>query len=80
MRPAVRLGDPEVGQQEGGCLGFHGAAAIGVQRQLTGWNGMLGERLVKEGLEQSGVFRVGDAPTDDAAAEDVEDDIQVEIR
>ena len=35
MRPAMRLGDPEVGQQEGGCLGLHGAAAIGMQRQLA---------------------------------------------
>src|SRR5690349_5711678 len=58
---------------------LHGAAAVGVRRQLTGWNAMLGERLVEQGLEQGGVFHVGDAPADDAAAEDVEDDIQVEI-
>ena len=76
----MRLGDPEVGQQEGGCLGLHRSTAISVQRQLAGWHVMLGESLVKQGLEQGSIFRVGDTPANDAAAEDVEDDIQVEIR
>jgi hypothetical protein len=57
----MRLGDPEVGQQVGGCLGLHGSAAIGVQRQLTGWDGMLGEGVIKKFLEQDGVFSIGDA-------------------
>src|SRR3954463_9773764 len=79
MRPAMRLGDTKISQQEGGCLCFHRSAAIGVQRQLAGQDGMPGESIVKQVLEQDGVFRIGDAPADDAAAEDVEDDIEVEI-
>src|SRR3954454_10098932 len=75
MRPAMRLGDAKIGQQEGGCLGLHRSAAIGVQRQLTGGNAMLGERLVKQRLEQNCVFSIGDTPADDAAAEDIEDDV-----
>src|ERR1035441_5953089 len=54
MRPAMRLGDTKVGQQEGGCLGLHRSAAIGVQRQLTGWDTLLGESLVKQVLEEEG--------------------------
>src|SRR5208283_4566413 len=80
MRPAMRLGDTKIGQQEGGWLGLHRSAAIGVQRQLTGWDTLLGESVVKQGLEQDGIFSVGHAPADDAAAENVEDDIEVEIR
>src|SRR3954453_23147979 len=41
---------------------------------------MLGKGVVKKGLEQGGVFSIGDTPADDAAAEDVEDNVQVEIR
>ena len=76
----MRLGDTKVGQQEGGCLGLHRSATIGMQRQLAGWDGMPDKGVVKQFLEQDGVFSIGDTPADDAAAEDVEDDIQVEIR
>src|SRR5947209_18986674 len=80
MRPAMRLGDAKIGQQEGGWLGLHRSAAIGVQRKLARWDSMLDKGVVKHLLEEDGVFGIGDTPADDAAAEDVEDDIQVEIR
>src|ERR1700709_21544 len=80
MRPAMRLGDTEIGQQEGGWLSGHRSAAIGVQRQLAEWDSMLDEGVFEQLLEQGGVFSIGDTPADDAAAEDVEDDIQGEIR
>src|ERR1700689_3647388 len=41
---------------------------------------MLDKGVVKKLLEQDGVFNIGDTPADNAAAEDIEDDIQVEIR
>src|SRR3954465_919614 len=41
---------------------------------------MLGKGVVKKFLEQGGVFSIGDTPADDATAEDVEDNVQVEIR
>ena len=30
VRSAMRFGDAKIGKQEGGCLGFHRAASIGV--------------------------------------------------
>ena len=75
----MRLGDTKIGQQEGGWLCHHRTAAIGVQRQLARWDAMLDKGVVKQGLEQGGVFSIGDTPADDPAAEDIEDDIQVEI-
>ena len=59
MRPATRLGDTKVGQQEGGCLSLHWSAAIGVQRQLSGWDAMLDKGVVEKFLEQDGVFGIG---------------------
>ena len=41
---------------------------------------MLDKGIVKQGLEKGGVFSVGHTPADDAAAEDIEDDRQIEIR
>jgi hypothetical protein len=41
---------------------------------------VLGEGVVEQDLEQGGALGIGDAPADDPAAEDVEDDVQVEIR
>ena len=38
VRPAVRFCDAQVGEKEGGCFGFHRAAAIGVQGKLARWH------------------------------------------
>ena len=76
--PAVRLGDAEVGQHQGG--GLHRTAAVGVEGQLTGRHGMLGEGVIEQNLEQGRAFGVRDTPADDPAAEDVEDDVEIEIR
>ena len=80
VRPAMRLGDAEVGQHQGGSLGLHRPAAIGVEGQLAGRHGVLGEGVVEQRLEQGGALGIGDAPADDPAAEDVEDDVEIEIR
>ena len=80
MGPAVRFGDSEVGQHQGRRLGLHGAAAVGVEGQLTGRDGVLFDGVIEQCLEQDGAFGIGDAPADDPAAEDVEDDGQVEVR
>ena len=78
--PAVRLGDAEIGQHQGGSLGLHRPAAIGVEGQLAGHHGVLGESVIEQRLEQGGALGIGDAPADDPAAEDVENDVQVEVR
>ena len=78
--PAVRLGDAEVGQHQGGGLGLHRPAAVGVEGQLAGRHGVLGEGVIEQRLEQGGALGIGDAPADDPAAEDVEDDVEIEVR
>ena len=40
---------------------------------------MLHDRVVEQRLEQNSALGIGDAPADDAAAEDVEDDIEIEV-
>ena len=80
VRPAVRPGDAEVGQHQGGGLGLHRPAAVGVEGQLAGRHGVLGEGVMEQRLEQGGALGIGDAPADDPAAEDAEDDVQVEVR
>jgi len=75
----VRLGDTEVCQQLDRDFGFHGRAAVGMERELSGRHLVLGRSILEQHLEQSGVFGIGDTPADDAAAEDVDDDIEIEI-
>jgi hypothetical protein len=79
VRPVVRAGDPEIGEQEGGGLGFHRPAPIGMQGQLAGCHLVLGDGVLQQRLEEGGTFAIGDAPADHAAAEDVEDDVEVEV-
>ena len=78
--PAVRPGDAEVGQHQGGGLGLHRPAAVGVEGQLAGRHGVLFEGVVEQRLEQDGALGIGDAPADDPAAEDIENDVEIEVR
>ena len=77
VRAVMRTGDAEIGQQERRGLGFHRTAAIGVQRELARHDVVFLDRIVEQRLEQAGGFGVGDTPGDDAAAEDVENDVEV---
>jgi len=54
------------------------ASRASVQGELARRHLVLGDGVVEQGGEQRGAFSVGDAPADDAAAEDVEDDVEVE--
>src|ERR1700738_5303849 len=40
---------------------------------------MFGGGVIQQRREQFGAFSVGDTPTDDAAAENVDDDVEVEV-
>ena len=60
-------------------LTLYRAAAISVQGQLAGRHAILLHRLVEQRLEQGGAFGVGDLPSDDAAAEYIKDNIEIEI-
>ena len=75
----MRFGDAEIGEHQGGGFGFHRTAAIGMQGELAGRDIMLGDGVVEQGFEQRGAFRVGDLPGDDPAAENIDDDIEIEV-
>ena len=77
MRTAVGLDDAQVSQQQGHRFGFHGRAAIGVDGELAGRDVLRVAGVLDEPLGQFGAFAVGDHPTDDVAAEDIQDDVEV---
>ena len=79
VRPVVRTGDAEIGEQQRGGLGLHRAAAIGVQGELTGRHVVFRDGVVEQRPEQRGAFGIGHAPADHAAAEDVENDVEIEV-
>ena len=79
VRSAVRFDHAEIGQHQGRRLCLHRTAAICVQGQLIARHGMFLHRVDEQFLELGGAFRVLDAPANHPAAEDVEDDIEVEV-
>src|SRR5271166_4141047 len=50
-----------------------------MQGELAGGDIMLDDGVVEQGFEQRGAFSVGDAPGDDPAAENIDDDIEIEV-
>src|SRR5450756_695380 len=75
----MRFGDAEIGEQQGSGFGLHRAAAVGMQGELAGGDIMLHDGVVEQGFEQRGAFSIGDAPGDDPAAENIDDDIEMEV-
>jgi hypothetical protein len=80
MGPAVGLGDPQIGQQERHGLGPHRRAPVGMNPQAAGLDVLLFAGLPDQLLGQGRRFRRGDHPAHHVAAEDVQDDVEVEIR
>src|SRR5660397_113444 len=76
MWPTVGFGDAEIGEQERRGLGSHGTTTVGMQGQLAGRRGMFGGGIIEQCREHGGAFSVGDAPADDSAAEDIDDDVE----
>jgi len=56
-----------------------GPATIGMQCQLIAWHSVFSHCIYEQFLELAGTFGVLDAPADNAAATDVEDDIEIEV-
>ena len=48
VRPAVRLGDTEIGQQESDGLAAHGRTPVGVYRELAWENDLLFTRFLDQ--------------------------------
>ena len=65
--PAVGFDHAEIGQHQGGRLGLHRAATVGVQGKLVGRHGMPGHGVGKQGFEQGRTFVVPDPPADHAS-------------
>ncbi len=73
------LGHAEIGEQEGGGLGFHGGSPVGVEGELAGRNAMLFDGVEEQRLEQGDAFGVGDLKGDDPSAEDDDDHVEIEM-
>jgi hypothetical protein len=65
----------EIGEQQGSGFGLHRAAAVGMQGELAGGDILLDDGVVEQGFEQRSAFSIGDAPGDDPAAENIDNDI-----
>ncbi len=74
----MRFGDAEIGEHQGGGFGLHRAAAIGMQGELARRDIMLDDGVVEQRLEQCRAFRVRNMPSDNPAAENINDDIEIE--
>src|SRR5258708_5767762 len=61
------------------AFGSHRTTPIGVQGKLTFRRRIFGDGVLEQCGEQCGAFSVGDTPADDAPAEDVDDDVEVEV-
>src|SRR5437588_2418442 len=79
IRSAVALGDTQVGHQERDRLGFHDPAAVGMNGELASRNLVLADGFFDELLGQFGAFPVGDHPAGNVAAEDIDDDVEIEV-
>ena len=77
---AQRAGDPEVGEELGGALAGHRRAAVRMQGEHLGLDALLETGFLDQRRGERGVLPIGNHPAHDAAAEDVEQDIEVEGR
>ena len=77
---AQRAGDPEVGEELGGALAGHRRAAVRMQGEHLGLDALLETGFLDQRRSERGVLPIGNHPAHDVAAEDVEQDIEVEGR
>jgi len=75
----MALGYAKIGEHERDRLRGHRAAAIGMNRQLRGVGTLLLNRRLEQQLCKLGALAVGDHPTDDVSAIDVNDDVKIVV-
>src|SRR5581483_8045078 len=78
--PAVGLQHAEIGEQLGDGLGGHGAAAVGVDGELSVADAVVVDGVGDELFGEGGRLAGRDEPGDGVAAVDVEDHVEVEPR
>jgi hypothetical protein len=79
VRSAERAADAELAEYIGDVVAGGDGAAIGVEGQLAGDDGLLAAGLSDEARGDLTGLDVGEGPADDVAAEDVEEDEEVVI-
>ena len=79
VRTAVSFDDVEIDEQSGHRLGAHAGTAVGMQGQSARIDVLLLNRIGDELLGQFRRFARSDHPADNVAAEDVEDDVEMEV-
>ena len=79
VRSGMGFGDSQVGQEKGHGFGAHRGAAIGMDGELSGSNVLFEGRVLDEASCQDGAFAGSQHPSDDTSAEDIEDDVEVEV-
>ena len=80
LGPAKGAGDAEVGEQLRGAFGGHGRAAVRMQGERLGLDGLLEAAFLDEPGGERGILPFGDHPADDVSAKDVEQYVEVEVR
>ena len=80
VRTAVSFGDVQIDEQLGDRFGAHAGAAIGVQGQRPRYDILFVDGIGDQLLGKFRSFPVGDHPTDDVTAENIEDHVQVKAR
>jgi hypothetical protein len=79
VRAIVRAGNAKVGEQQCGGFGLHRTTAIRMHGELARQHVMLCDGVIEHWLEESGALSIGNAPADHASAEDIENDIEIEV-
>ena len=77
---AQRAGDPEVGKELRGALAGHRRAAVGVQGEGLGGDVLFDTGVLDEPRGECGALALGDHPAHDVTAEEVDQDVEVEVR
>ena len=79
MGAAMGLGDAKISEQQRHCPGFHTRTPVGMQGELPERDVLPGAGLADQCLGQRSRLPRGHHPTDDIAAEHVEDDVEIEV-
>ena len=80
VRTVMRTGHTQIGEQKSRGFRFHWTTAIGMEHELAGRHIVFRDRIVEQRPEQRGAFSIRHEPADHAAAEDVEDHVEIEVR
>ena len=73
------LGDAKISEQQRHCPGFHTRTPVGMQGELPERDVLPGAGLADQCLGQRSRLPRGHHPTNDIAAEHVEDDVEIEV-